>query len=148
MGKVTGQCPQITTFFEEKGEPKRYRTEVFPLTNLTPYRWAKPAHKVTTSQATWQWILHHVSFSFSLFFNYYDFLSKPPPPPRPRPPSPTYPSLSPHSPHWAFKLMESCTINVDTIIIIILLLVVLYCWCTSVYSVVCLATNLISLMRW
>ena len=25
-------------FFEEKGEPKRYRTEVFPLTNLTPYR--------------------------------------------------------------------------------------------------------------
>ena len=31
-------------FFEEKGEPKRYRTEVLPLTNLTPYRWAKPAH--------------------------------------------------------------------------------------------------------
>ena len=25
-------------FFEEKGEPKRYRTEVLPLTNLTPYR--------------------------------------------------------------------------------------------------------------
>ena len=24
--------------FEEKGEPKQYRTEVFPLTNLTPYR--------------------------------------------------------------------------------------------------------------
>ena len=24
--------------FEEKGEPKRYRTEVFPLTSLTPYR--------------------------------------------------------------------------------------------------------------
>ena len=23
--------------FEEKGEPKRYRTEVPPLTNLTPY---------------------------------------------------------------------------------------------------------------
>ena len=23
--------------FEEKGEPKRYRTEVLPLTNLTPY---------------------------------------------------------------------------------------------------------------
>ena len=23
---------------EEKGEPKRYRTEVLPLTNLTPYR--------------------------------------------------------------------------------------------------------------
>ena len=30
--------------FEEKGEPKRYRTEVLPLTNLTPYRQAKPAH--------------------------------------------------------------------------------------------------------
>jgi len=30
--------------FEEKGEPKQYRTEVLPLTNLTPYRWAKPAH--------------------------------------------------------------------------------------------------------
>ena len=24
--------------FEENGEPKRYRTEVLPLTNLTPYR--------------------------------------------------------------------------------------------------------------
>ena len=29
---------------EEKGEPKRYRTEALPLTSLTPYRWAKPAH--------------------------------------------------------------------------------------------------------
>ena len=29
--------------FEEKGEPKRYRTEVLPLTSLTPYRKAKPA---------------------------------------------------------------------------------------------------------
>ena len=28
---------------EEKGEPKRYRTEVLPLTSLPPYRWAKPA---------------------------------------------------------------------------------------------------------
>ena len=27
-----------TTTFEEKGEPKRYRTEVLPLTSLTPYR--------------------------------------------------------------------------------------------------------------
>ena len=35
--KVTGQCPQTTTF-EEKGEPKRYRTEVLPLTSLSPYR--------------------------------------------------------------------------------------------------------------
>ena len=30
--------------FEEEGEPKRYRTEVLPLTSLTPYRRAKPAH--------------------------------------------------------------------------------------------------------
>ena len=35
--KVTRQCPQSTTF-EEKGEPKRYRTEVLPLTSLPPYR--------------------------------------------------------------------------------------------------------------
>ena len=35
--KVTRQCPQITTF-EEKGEPKRIRTEVPLLTSLTPYR--------------------------------------------------------------------------------------------------------------
>ena len=33
--------------FEEKGEPKRYRTEVLPHTNLTPYRQAKPAHTLT-----------------------------------------------------------------------------------------------------
>ena len=35
--KVTRQCPQ-TTAFEEKGEPKRMRTEVPLLTSLTPYR--------------------------------------------------------------------------------------------------------------
>ena len=35
--KVTRQCHQTTTF-EEKGEPKRYRTEVLPLTSLPPYR--------------------------------------------------------------------------------------------------------------
>ena len=35
--KVTRQCPQTTTF-EEKGEPKRIRTEVLPVTSLTPYR--------------------------------------------------------------------------------------------------------------
>ena len=40
--KVTRQCPQ-TTFFEEKGELKRIRTEVLPLTSLPPYRLAKPA---------------------------------------------------------------------------------------------------------
>ena len=31
--------------FEEKEQPKRCRTVVLPLTNLTPYHWAKPAHK-------------------------------------------------------------------------------------------------------
>ena len=35
--KVIRQCPQTTTF-EEKGEPKRIRTEVPLLTSLTPYR--------------------------------------------------------------------------------------------------------------
>ena len=28
----------IHNLFEEKEEPKRYRTEVLPLTSLTPYR--------------------------------------------------------------------------------------------------------------
>ena len=32
-----GQSPQTTTF-EEKGQPKRIRTEVPLLTSLTPYR--------------------------------------------------------------------------------------------------------------
>ena len=35
--KVTRQCPQTTTF-EDKGEPKQIRTEVLPVTSLTPYR--------------------------------------------------------------------------------------------------------------
>ena len=35
--KVTRQCPQTTTF-EDKGEPKQIRTEVLPITSLTPYR--------------------------------------------------------------------------------------------------------------
>ena len=35
--KVTRPCPQTTTF-EEKGEPKRYRTEVLPLASLPAYR--------------------------------------------------------------------------------------------------------------
>ena len=30
---------------EEKGQPKRIRTEVPLLTSLMPYRWAKPAHR-------------------------------------------------------------------------------------------------------
>ena len=32
--KVTRPCPQTTC--EKKGEPKRYRTEVLPLTSLPP----------------------------------------------------------------------------------------------------------------
>ena len=40
--KVTRRCPQTTTF-EQKGEPKLYRTAVFPLASLPPYRKAKPA---------------------------------------------------------------------------------------------------------
>jgi len=35
--KVTRQCPQTTTF-EQRGNPKRNRTEVLLLTILTPYR--------------------------------------------------------------------------------------------------------------
>ena len=34
--KVTRQCPQTATF-EEKREPKLIRTEVLPLTSLTPF---------------------------------------------------------------------------------------------------------------
>ena len=45
--KVTRQCPQTTTF-EDKGEPKRIRTEVPLLISLTPYRWAQPAHTMVT----------------------------------------------------------------------------------------------------
>ena len=30
--------PSLQTTFEQKGEPKRYRTEVLPLTSLPPYR--------------------------------------------------------------------------------------------------------------
>ena len=30
------------SLFDEKGEPKRYRTEVLPLTSLTPYRASEP----------------------------------------------------------------------------------------------------------
>ena len=43
-GQSHGTVSTNHNLFEEKGEPKRYRTQVFPLTSLTPYRWAKPAH--------------------------------------------------------------------------------------------------------
>ena len=36
MDKITGQCPQTTTFLNRKeSRSKRYRTEVLPLTSLT-----------------------------------------------------------------------------------------------------------------
>ena len=35
--KVTRQCPE-SRIFEEKGEPKRIRTEVPLLNSITPYR--------------------------------------------------------------------------------------------------------------
>ena len=39
MDKVTNETvPTKHNLFEERGEPKRYRTEVLPLTSLTPYR--------------------------------------------------------------------------------------------------------------
>ena len=38
MDKVTKAVSTNHNLSEEKGEPKRYRTEVLPLTNLTPYR--------------------------------------------------------------------------------------------------------------
>ena len=44
--KVTKTVSTDHNLSEEKGEPKpRYRTEVLPLTSLTPYRQAKPAHR-------------------------------------------------------------------------------------------------------
>ena len=41
--KVTRQCPQTTTFKEREG-PKRNRTDVLLLTNLTLYHLAKLVH--------------------------------------------------------------------------------------------------------
>ena len=37
-GKSRKTVSTNRNLFEEKGEPKRYRTEVLPLTSLTPYR--------------------------------------------------------------------------------------------------------------
>ena len=44
-GQSHRTVPTNHNLSEEKGEPKRIRTEVLPLTSLTPYRWAKPAHE-------------------------------------------------------------------------------------------------------
>ena len=37
-GQIHTTVSTDNNLFEEKGEPKRYRTEVIPLTSLTPYR--------------------------------------------------------------------------------------------------------------
>ena len=37
-GQSHRTVPTNHSLFEEKGEPKRYRTEVLPLTSLPPYR--------------------------------------------------------------------------------------------------------------
>ena len=37
-GQSHKTVPTNHNLFEDKGDPKRYRTEVLPLTSLTPYR--------------------------------------------------------------------------------------------------------------
>ena len=44
MDKVTRQCPQTTTFLKRKESRSGIEPRSLPLTSLTPYRWAKPAH--------------------------------------------------------------------------------------------------------
>ena len=51
--KVTRQCPQTTTF-EEKGEPKRYRTEVLRL----------PAYRLTAKPNRLSRVLNRGDFNF------------------------------------------------------------------------------------
>ena len=60
------QCPYTNhNLFEEKGEPpKRNRTEVL-LASLTPYRWAKPAHKTCSNKHFSTWILQSLSSACS-----------------------------------------------------------------------------------
>ena len=43
-GQSHKTVPTNHNLFEEKGEQKRYRTEVLPFTNLAPYHWATTAH--------------------------------------------------------------------------------------------------------
>ena len=88
--KVTRPCPQITTF-EGKGYPKWYRTEVLPLANLPPYRWAKPA-LCSRFRSPLLYLLHadHVKQFYGkrktwedLQKKFIDSYSPPPPPPPP-----------------------------------------------------------------
>ena len=61
---VTDKVTRPTTTFDEKGEPKRIRTEAPLLTSLTPYRWAKPAlFRITHSEKP-LYTLHPVSLKF------------------------------------------------------------------------------------
>ena len=56
MDKVTGQCPQ-NSFYEEKGEPKRFGTQVLPLTSLMPVlNWANVSSRTyleVFGEASW-----------------------------------------------------------------------------------------------
>ena len=48
--------------FEEKGEPKRNRAEALLLTSgLTPYRWAKPAHRTGAATVIVCWPCNRTS---------------------------------------------------------------------------------------
>ena len=53
MDKITEQCPQTTTFLKRKEsrsgiEPRSFRLPA----SITPYRWAKPAHRCTCTETT------------------------------------------------------------------------------------------------
>ena len=50
-GKVTRQYEQIAAFLRERRK-REESTLCRPLTNLTPYRWAKPAHILNQKQTT------------------------------------------------------------------------------------------------
>ena len=44
-GNAIRRCPQITSTFEDKAEPKRNRTEVLLLSSLRRNRYTRPVHK-------------------------------------------------------------------------------------------------------
>ena len=76
-------CPWNTTF-EEKGGPKRYRTEVLPFTSVAPYRWAKPAHEfiiidlwVSTPPRTAVMYCNTLSIQFSVNLTLFRLISLP-----------------------------------------------------------------------
>ena len=67
--KVTRQCPQTTTFLQRR-EPKRYWTEVLPLTSLPPYRQAKPA--LYTHILPWTYIYRFIAQA--IFVSQFDIM--------------------------------------------------------------------------